>query len=539
MAEMFDRIIYNAKIHTLNPAQPFVSALAIARGRIVALGDDAEMLALAVRGTICENLNGRAVYPGLTDAHIHLFGTNGLLHQVNMFDVPTKAQALALTAARAAKTPRGDWIEGYGWWQENWEDRRFPTAQALDAVVPNHPVFLRARSGHAAWVNTLALRLCGIDRNTPDPHGGQIERDENGDPTGILYEWSAMGLVGDHIPDKTPEQLATEMRETQALLLSCGITGVHDFDDPICLSTVQVMRERGDLALRLVKQINKNYLDAALETGLRFGFGDDWIRIGALKMFADGALGPRTAAMIAPYAGEPDNTGIIVVDKQEMTACALRASRAGLPSTVHAIGDRAVHDVLDMFEVVRRDEAARGIERYTMRHRIEHVQLIHPDDVGRLAALDLIASMQPIHATSDYETADRYWGARAAYAYNPRLQLDHGVVVAFGSDSPYDHFHPFKGIHAAITRRRADGLPGKDGWYPNARVTLDEALRAYTFAPAYAACMEDRLGILAEGCYADLIVLDRAWSADEPDAILETQVVGTMVDGEWRYGGAG
>jgi len=539
MPNWIDRVLYNGMIHTLNDAQPRASALAIANGRLVAVGSDDEILALAGAETIQENLNECYVIPGLTDAHIHFMGTTGLLHQVNIFDVPTKAEAIRLTAERAAVTPVGEWVEGYGWWQENWADRQFPTAYDLDALVPHHPVFLRARSGHAAWVNSLALRLCGIDRDTPDPDGGQLERDDDGNPTGILYEWSALALVSDHIPEKTPDQLANQMKNTQALLLSLGVTGLHDFDNPSCLAALQVLRERGDLSLRIVKHINKAFLDAALESGLRAGFGDDWIRIGALKLFADGALGPRTAAMIEPYEGEPDNTGIIVIDKEEMIISALRASRAGLASTVHAIGDRAVHDVLDMFEIVRRDEADRGVAQSARRHRIEHVQLIHPDDAGRLAALKLIASMQPIHATSDYEVADRYWGERSAFAYNPRLQLDQGVVVVFGSDSPYDILDPIKGIHAAITRRRADGSPGVNGWYPNARLSLEETLRAYTIAPAYAAGMENRLGQLKAGFYADLVVLDHDWSAIEPDLILQTRVIGTMVNGDWRHGGAG
>lgn len=534
---MIDRILFNGSILTMDAQAPRVSAIAIQRGHIVAAGTDDEILSLAGAGTIRENLNQRFVIPGLTDAHIHFLGTTGLLHQVNLFDVPSKAEALNRVAARAANVPAGEWIEGYGWWQELWDDRRFPTAADLDRVTPNHPVFLRTRSGHAAWVNTLALKLCGITRDTPDPDGGQIVHDEQGEPMGILYEWSAMGLVGDRIPTKTVEQDADQMLAAQTLVLSMGMTGIHDFDDPPCLAALQVLREHGQLGIRALKHINKDYFPAAQESGLRFGFGDDWLRIGALKMFADGAIGPRTAAMIEPYEGEPNNVGIIVTDKEEMIEWALKATRAGLPSTIHAIGDRAVHDVLDVLERTREEESRLGIPRAARRHRIEHVQLIHPSDVDRLAKLNIIASMQPIHATSDMDTADRYWGTRSAYAYNPRLQLDRGVVVAFGSDSPYDILDPIKGIHAAVTRRRADGRPGAEGWYPMARVSLDEAIRGYTVGAAYAAGMENRLGRLSPGYLADLVVLDRDWYRMPPDEILETRVMGTMVDGEWRFGG--
>jgi predicted amidohydrolase YtcJ len=291
------------------------------------------------------------------------------------------------------------------------------------------------------------------------------------------------------------------------------------------------------LALRVVKNINREWLPAALEVGLRWGFGDDWIRIGGLKIFADGALGPRTAYMIEPYEGEPDNFGIPTIDKEEMAELVSRASAAGLPSTIHAIGDRAVHDVLDVYESVRQDEIARGDSAHNRRHRIEHVQIIHPDDAHRLAQLDIIASMQPIHATSDSVMADRYWGDRARWSYNARLQLDQGVKVAFGSDSPVEPFEPFKGIHAAATRQRLDGSPRPEGWYPAARLTVDEALRGFTLGPAYAAGMEQRLGKLAPGCLADLVVLDRDPYTISPTELLGVKVMATMVGGEWRFGG--
>src|SRR5690606_32812187 len=461
-----ERILYNGDIITLDEQRPRASALAISQGRVIAVGTDDEIRSLANSKTIQENLNKRVVVPGMTDAHIHWQGVAQALHTVDLFDVPSKEEALERVAARAKQTPPGQWIEGYGWTQDEWADRRFPSASDLDRVVPDHPVFLRARSGHAAWVNSAALRLCGIDAHTHVPEGGEIVRDDAGQPTGILLEAPAMNLVAERIPPLTIEQIATQMQAAQKVALSLGMTGFHDFDDQDCFSALQLLREWGDLRLRVVKNINKPYFDSLIQMGIRWGFGDDWIRIGGLKLFADGALGPRTAYMIAPYEGEPDNFGIVVTDKEEMAELVSRASAAGLPSTIHAIGDRAVHDVLDVYAAVRREEAARGETPDTRRHRIEHLQLIHPDDKTRLAELRLIASMQPIHATSDMEMSDRYWGERSRWAYNPRIQIDQGVVVAFGSDSPVDTFDPIAGIHAAVTRRRADGSPGPEGWYP-------------------------------------------------------------------------
>ncbi|MBZ0286946.1 MAG: amidohydrolase, partial [Anaerolineae bacterium] len=505
---MIEHILYNGNIITLDDRMPRVSALAISGGRIVAYGSDDEVKPLAMSGAVLENLGGKTVIPGLTDAHIHWQGTARAMHEVNVFEVPDKMAAAKRVSERAAKMPPGQWITGHGWFQDIWPDRAFPTAADLDDVSPHHPVYLRAKSGHAGWVNSAALRLCGITADTLNPDGGEIVRDASGQPTGLLLE-NAMNLVAQRIPEPSVEQIADEMRAAQQAALASGLTGFHDYDEPSCLAALQILRERGELGLRAVKNINKAWLQAALDSGLRWSFGDDWIRIGGLKIYADGALGPRTASMIEPYDGEPHNYGIATIEKEEMADLVSRASAAGIPSTVHAIGDRAVHDVLDVYEAVRQEEAARGVEPLQRRHRIEHVQLIHPNDAGRLAQLGIIASMQPIHATSDYVMSDRYWGTRSLWAYNTRLQLDRGAVVAFGSDSPVDTLEPLKGIHAAVTRQRADGSPGSEGWYPALRLTVDEAVRGFTLGPAYASGMDNRLGKLAPGFLADLVVLDR------------------------------
>lgn len=531
-----DFILTNGHIITQDYYKPTVSALAICRGAIVAYGKDSEITALAGASTRRYNLNGATVIPGLTDAHIHWQQTAEALQQINLRDIPSKQSALAKVAERAAATPPGEWILGYGWAQDMWDDRAFPTAADLDAVAPHHPVFLVARSVHAAWVNSLALARAGINASTQAPEGGDILHDAAGKPSGILLEPAAMNLIRAHIPQPSPEQLADYMKAAQAHAHAVGLTAIHDFDEPSCLRALQILREQGELGLRVVKQINRQWLPAALDTGLRSGFGDEWLRIGGLKIFADGALGPRTAAMLEPYHGEPHNFGMMIIGKEEMVELVGQASAAGLHSTIHAIGDRAVRDVLDVYDIVRQQEAARGDTRQMRRHRIEHVQVIHPDDMGRLAKLDIIASIQPIHATADMLTADRYWGERSRLAYNARIQLDRGVAVIFGSDSPVETFDPLKGFHAAVTRRRADGTPGSDGWYPEARVQPDEALRAYTITPAYAAGLEASLGKLAPGYLADLVILDRNPLATPPDELLDIQVMATMVGGRLRFG---
>jgi len=529
-----ERVLYNARIRTLDAARPRANALALVAGRIVAVGSNEDMLALAGPDSARDDLGGRHVIPGLTDAHIHWAGTARALQEVDVFELPSREETLQRVARRAQDTTPGEWITGSGWSQDYWPQPDFPTAAELDAAAPAHPVFLSAKSGHAAWVNSAALRRCGLQAGRADPPGGRILRDARGRPTGLLLE-TAMELVRAHIPQPTPAQLATWMATAQQQALAAGLTGLHDFDGPDCLQALQILRERGELALRVTKQINHEWIAAALDSGLRSGFGDDWLRLGAQKIFADGALGPRTALMLAHYDDEPENTGVAVVEREEMQALVNRAAAAGFPTAIHAIGDRAVHDVLDVFELARRQEAARGQPPQRLRHRIEHVQLIHPDDVTRLAALNLVASMQPLHATSDYPAAESAWGERVHHAYNVRAQLDAGARVALGTDSPVEPLEPLKTFYAATTRRRPDGSPGPDGWLPALRISAAETLRGYTLGPAWAAGVEDRLGKLAPGYLADLVVLNRDLPDCPPEELPEAQVLATMTGGVWRY----
>lgn len=531
---MIDRILYNGHFYT--PYAHGATAIAITGGRIVAMGSDDEMRRFAQGGTVLQNLGGRRVMAGLTDAHLHLEWSARALKSVDLFEVPSLAEAQARIAKFVPSVPAGEWVTGRGWVQAIWEGGAFPTAQDLDHVTPQHPAYFAAKSGHAAWVNTLALRHCGIDAHTPDPEGGQIVRDSAGNPTGILLE-TAMSLVVNQMPSPSPETLAGYIKDWQAEAARVGLTGLHDFDDPTSLYATQLLRERGQLTMRVLKQINQKWIGHLIGSGIRSGFGDAWIRMGALKMFADGALGPRTAYMIEPYVGEPDNYGMTVVPKEEMLEEALQASRHGIATSIHAIGDRAVREVLDVLEAVRRDEARRGVLPSDMRHRIEHVQILHPDDRHRLRELNVIASMQPVHATSDYEVASRYWGEeRCEWAYNIRHQRDIGVACALGSDAPVESFNPFIGLYSAVTRQRADGHP-QGGWKPHLRLKLAEAIEGFTLGAAYAGMQEHELGKLAVGYCADLLVLDRDIFTLLPEALLEVQVVGTMVDGNWVYGG--
>jgi predicted amidohydrolase YtcJ len=527
-------LLSNAHVHTLAETAP-ATHIAIRDGRVLAVGD-ASVRALLGPSPETHDLAGACVFPGFIDAHIHWQWTSLNYSRVRLEYVATRRECIERVAAAARTAKAGEWIIGFGWAQGDWRDtpNQFPTAADLDAVAPNNPVFLSARSGHATWANSPAMKIAGITDGTPDPPMGVVGRDEKGHPTGVFFE-EASRLVGDHVPPPTAHDVANAMEAAQHHAWRAGLTGIHDFDRAIAFEAFQLLRDRGTLGLRVLKNINDPIIHHAHELGLRSGFGDEWLRIGGLKIFADGALGAVTALMIEPYDGQPDNVGVRVTPKDEMRALVLEGTRRGFPATIHAIGDLAVRDVLDVLADARKEEARLGIPRNARRHRIEHVQLVHPDDIGRLAELDIIASIQPIHATADIDMADRYWGARARLAYNAREQLNRGVTVAFGSDSPVEPFNPLLGIHAAATRRRADGSPGPEGWYPEARVTVDEAIRAYALGPAFAAGLEEIQGHLSPGALADLVVLESDPATIDPHAIKDIQVLGTMVGGEWKY----
>ncbi len=528
-------ILTNARIHTLDPEQPRASALAIEDlaphgGRVVAVGETEKLLAEFGARAEVEDMGGKLILPGLTDSHVHLRSYALFLKHLDLGGL-TRAECLRLVSERVQTQPPGAWIRGHGWNQNNWPEG-FGNPHDLDAAAPEHPVYLSATSMHAGWANAAALRVAGVNSNTPDPHDGAFQRDESGKPTGILYE-AAMDAVANAIPTPTEEESVRAIREAQEVLWRWGVTGVHDFDRIRSFEALQTLHGRGELKLRVLKHLPVERLQHIIETGLRSGFGDDVLRIGAIKIFSDGALGPHTAAMFQPYEDEPENRGMLFTDREELFEHFRRAALNGLRMTVHAIGDRANHEVLAAYAQLRAFEKENGLP--ARRHRLEHAQIVHPDDFPRFAELNIVASVQPIHATSDMLMADRYWGERSRTAYAYRTLLDHGTMLAFGSDAPVDSPNPFRGLHAAVTRRRADGSPGPEGWYPEQRLTLAEALQGYTQSAAYIAGMDDRLGCLAPGYLADLIVLEQDPFEIPADDLREVSPVGTMVGGEWVW----
>lgn len=524
-------LLTNARIYTLDSQRPTAEALAIKAGRVLAVGTTNQLLAEFGDRLEVEDLGGKVILPGLTDSHLHLQHYALRLEMVDC-ETGTRAECLRRVAERARQTPPGEWIRGWGYNQNAWSEGS-GTAADLDAAAPHNPIYLHHKSGHAAWVNQLALDRAGLTSATPDPPGGRLGRGPDGSLDGILYE-TAMELVSDSLPQPSIQQLVPALRRALPRLWQVGLTGVHDFDGGECFAALQILHASGELQLRVVKSIPLEDLPLAAGLGLRSGFGDDMLRIGPVKAFMDGALGPQTAAMLAPYEGSADDRGILMMDAEELFEHGRLAVGNGLSLAVHAIGDQANREVLDAYERLRAYERDR-LDSPALRHRIEHVQLLHPADAGRLAALHVIPSMQPLHATSDMVMADRHWGERAALSYALRSQLDAGACLALGSDAPVESPNPFLGLHAAVTRRRADGSPGKEGWYPGQRLSLMEAVHGFTTGAAYAAGMEDRLGRLAPGYLADLIVLGTDPFSCDPHELQHIQPLRTMVAAEWVF----
>ncbi|MBN1933961.1 MAG: amidohydrolase [Anaerolineae bacterium] len=517
-------VLYNGIVHTMDRARPTASALAIAGERILAAGGDGLKDELAPGG-IAIDLHGKTALPGLIDAHLHFVWYSLGLKNVDLQGVPTLDEALRRIAAHAAETAPEVWIRG-GRWNCNLWGGEFPTRYDLDRVVPDHPVLLPSKDGHSAWVNSKALELAGVDASTPDLEDGRIFRNERGEPTGILQE-NAISLVRRIVPDPSLEEMMAACRVGMGNAHRVGLTGVHNCEGGREFAALQALERRSELTLRVLQHIPEGSLDAAIDLGVRDGLGSDRLRLCGVKAFADGALGSRSAWMLEPYETDRDNCGVPTMTPEAARDLVRRANGAGLSVAVHAIGDAANRMVLDAFE----QEGDRAL-----RNRIEHVQLLHPDDLGRLAGLKAIASMQPIHATSDIEIADLHWGRRAATGYAWRSLLDAGTVLAFGSDAPVEDMSPLAGIYAAVTRRRPDGFPAREGWYPEQRIAACEAVYAYTMGAAFAGGEEAIKGSLAPGKLADLVVLDRDILSVDPELILSTQVLGTMVGGAWVYG---
>lgn len=502
------------------------TALAVENERLLATGQEDEILALAGPGSEIIDLEGKTVLPGLTDSHLHLERYASFLQLIDC-ELPTKAECLQRVAQKCSEIAPSAWVLGHGWNQNVWQGQ-FGTAQELDAVTAAHPAFLTDKSLHSVWVNSAALQLAGIDCETPDPAGGIIQRDANGDPTGILFE-TAVGLVERVLPEPTSAERETAFLNAQQNLLQYGLTAVNDFDSLTSYETLKSLHEQDRLRLRVVKSLPYEALDWAIDQGIRTGQGDESLRWGSVKLFADGALGPQTAAMLQPYEGSPSNVGKLQLDAETVFEIGMKAASHGISLAVHAIGDRATHEVLNGLGMLREYEKRHHLPR--LQHRIEHLQLLHPDNLKKAAQLGLVASMQPIHATSDMEIADQHWGTRSQYAYAWQTLLQNHTALVFGSDAPVESPNPFWGLHAAVTRRRSDGSPAQEGWYPQERLSLQQALQAYSINASRLSGFNT--GALIPGKKADLIILVENLDTIDSHQLFTIKPEKCMIDGKW------
>jgi len=496
-------------------------------GRILAVGGDevVNQFGDAVR----VDGGARTVLPGLVDAHAHLSGQGYLAVSLDLAGTPSLADATQAIADYARTHPAARFITGRGWNQVLWDGKAFPTAADIDRVVADRPVWLRRIDGHAGWANSKMLEIAGIDRDTPDPVGGKILRDADGNATGVIID-TAMDLVDAKIPPPTKDEIREAYETAVESLVALGLTGMHDAGISIAEAEVLIaMADDHALDMRVYAMLSDagENLDAMGKPLIDYGRGRLDIR--AVKLYADGALGSRGAALLAPYSDDEENRGLAFLTQAQLTSKVAKSNRMGFQVGIHAIGDLGNRQALDAFAEVQ------GNEPSPLRNRVEHAQVVALEDIPRFAELGVIASMQPIHATSDMNMAeDRVGPDRIAGAYAWRKLLDSGAVIASGSDFPVELPNPFYGLYAAVTRQdRAGEPPG--GWYPGEALTRAEALHSFTLAAAYAAHAEDRLGSIEPGKWADFIVIDRDYFAVPAEQIDDIRVLETWVGGERVY----
>jgi len=528
-----DLVLTNGRIYTVDTRHLWVEAVAMRDGKILAVGKNDEMLALAGPETEQMDVGGRLVLPGFTDAHIHFLQVAIRRQQVSLFGLRDFDDVLARVETAVRQAEPGQWVLGWGWDENLWDVQ--PIAVHLDRVAPDNPVALARMDMHTWWVNSAALTIANVRRETADPPESAIERDAQGNPTGILREWNALALVERHIPKPDEATLLQWMQATIGEMHRYGITGVHDQrvenEGPQSFRLWQALRRQNDLNLRVHMHIAADFLPEAAVVGMQPGFGDDRLWLGHVKAFADGTMGSRTAFMLEPFTGEPQNTGISVTSVEELWQLAVQAGQSGFPLSVHAIGDRAVREVLDVFQEHLSTPGAANVQ---LPHRIEHVQLLHPDDVAKLNDARIVASMQPVHLITDWATADKVWGERARLTYAFRSLLDNGAILAFGSDAPVAPYDPMLGIYAAVSRQDMDGKPD-GGWYANEKMNMAEVIYAYTMGPAMVSGKQAVQGSITPGKWADLIVLSQDLFEVEPEAIPDTQVDVTVFASDVVY----
>lgn len=519
-----DTLFVNANGYTMaDGALQRFRTMAIQNGRVVATGDDS--LAEQYQSERRIDLQGRTILPGLIDAHGHVSSLGMLRKTLDLAGMDSLDTTLSAIAGFDRELTDDAWLLGRGWNQVLWPEKRFPTRDDLDAVVGDRPVFLNRIDGHAAWANSKALELAGINADTPDPAGGVIRRDDEGRATGVLVD-SAMSLVQEVVPDPSEQTLRDYLKTAMNELASLGITGVHDAGvTPLEVRLYQSLADSGEMPIRVSAMLGGIPALEAFDAPI-LGYADDLFEVTSVKLYADGALGSRGAAMIEPYTDDPENHGLLFADTETMAQYIRAAHDKGFAANVHAIGDAANRTVLDAFELAGSGE---------FNDRIEHAQVVALEDIPRFTELDIVASFQPTHATSDKNMAeDRVGSERIKGAYAWQRMLDAGVKMAAGSDFPVEKPEMFDGLFAAVTRQDKAGQP-VNGWFPEQALTREQTLAAFTIWAAESVGQGDRIGELTPGMWADFIIIDRDYFEITAEDIWKIKTLETWVGGQRVY----
>lgn len=511
----------NGRICTQEGTGKYVSAMVSDNGYIVAVGSVSDLRNQFPHRTEVD-LEGKLVLPAFTDAHTHFASFCLSQNDVNLAGVSSVEECLFRVQSAAQRLPEGKWIRGSGWNQNLWSPPAFPSREQLDRVAPRHPVYLDARDYHSAWVNSLALASAGVTSSSVWNDNGEIVKNADGQPTGILKE-EARQLIWRVLPEPTATDTAEALRQYQHLAFQNGFCSIGSMETLRDWEAFQLLHTSGELKIRVAYYMPIRFLDDAVAAGIHSGDGDERLRFGGMKIFMDGTLGSQTASMLQPYEGST-NYGTEITSEADATAWILKAADHNIACAVHAIGDRANRNVLNAFESLHRRRPAHGL-----RSRIEHCQLVSPDDIPRFGRLGVIASMQPIHIPEDIDTAERQWGTRCEGAYAFRSLLRHGAVLAFGSDVPIETCNVFEGMYSALRRTRRGST---DSWYAGECLDLPEIIHAYTIGAAFATGEESIKGRLLPGYLADFMIVSQDIFSVEPEAIPSTRIEHMVVGGE-------
>lgn len=524
-----DLVITNANVHTMDPAQKQARSIAVLGDRIIAVGSDADTRSLIGPKTRVIDARGKLIIPGFNDAHVHFLETGVQLSSVDLRDAKTPQEFVERIKNFAAKLPKGRWILGGKWDHENWTPNNLPTAAMIDAVTPDNPVFIDRLDGHMALANSLAMRLAKVDKDVKDVAGGEIVRDASGNPTGVFKD-AAMGYIGRVIPEPSFEERLDAAQAATDHAASLGVTSVQDMSAGTDVGVYQELLRRGTLKTRIYGCSPLSNYSRWQNTGVRYAFGDEMLRVGCLKGYADGSLGSTTAWFFDPYLDAPNSTGLASDEIPKTPEYVLGADKAGLQVRIHAIGDKANATILDIFDKTTQANGQRD-RRFT----IEHAQHLRQEDIRRFGSQKVVASMQPFHIIDDGRWAwKRLDDRRLKGTYAFRTLLDSGAVLAFGSDSPVAPLNPMFGVYAAVTRRTLDEKnPG--GWIPEQKISVDETIRAFTWGSAYAEFQETVKGTLTPGKLADFVMLSDDIFTIDPVKIRDVKVQLTVVDGRVVY----